>query len=205
MLLEIDEYKMDKTNLSAPEILALKLLNDSSECNFSMSDLLESLQKEGYIAGFANDNITFMSITNTGRMIVNRITSEQTQGEKVSEDNERLTRLAEDMRELYPKGSKRDDYGNPAYPWRDSVSAIRDRLRKFELNYYDGKKLDHDEAVEVTKRYIESCKRVDPVLLRTMRTLPYFIYKDGESTFRKWLDAGLEDELPDESNGMTIL
>ena len=205
MEIKIDDYKMDKSGLSFPEVLVLKLLDDSEKNNYLLSDIIESLQNNGLVCGFSNDNITFIGITNIGQMKLYRIIEDGLPGDNVDEDDKRLEEIAIAMRDVYPKGSKRDDNGVPSYPWKDSVSATKDRLRKFEQNYNDGNKLTLDEAVETTKRYVDSCTKRDPVLLKPMRTLPYFIYKDGESLFRKWLDAGPDDDVFDESNGMTIL
>lgn len=201
MDLRLDDYKMSKTNITVPEILTLNVLNEHND----MSSILESLQREGYVSGFANDNITFLSITNVGQMLLNRIVQEQSKDESVSEDDERLTAIAEAMREIYPKGFKKDDYGQDAYPWRGSTNMIKERLRKFEQNYYGGKKLNLEDVIETTRRYVDSCKKRDPALLRVMKTLKYFIYKDNESLLLEWLDTEQGEDAYDESNGMTIL
>jgi hypothetical protein len=206
MELKLDEYKLNKINLSVPEVLMLKSLDDSASNNYNLSDIFESLQREGYISGFANDNITFTSITNIGQMILDRIVEEQVPDqEEQSEEDQRLERIAKAMIEIYPKGFKKDDLGQDAYPWRSSVNAIKDRLHKFEEKYYQGKKLDINDAVETTRRYVESNRKRDPLLLRTMRTLKYFIYKDNESTFLEWLETEEGEDAYDETNGMTIL
>lgn len=201
MDLRIDDYKLEKSNMTVPEILTLNVLNEHND----MSSILESLQNAGFISGFANDNVTFLSITNVGQMLLNRIVQEQSKDESVSEDDERLTAIAEAMREIYPKGFKKDDYGQDAYPWRGSTNMIKERLRKFEQNYYGGKKLNLEDVIETTRRYVDSCKKRDPVLLRVMKTLKYFIYKDNESLLLEWLDTEQGEDAYDESNGMTIL
>lgn len=201
MELKLDDYKLGKSNMSLPEVLALKVLDEHG----NPSDIFESLQKAGFVDGFLDDNITFLSITQSGKMILNRLMQEQ-QGESVqSEDDERLEKIAVAMKEIYPKGFKKDDCGRDAYPWRGSTASIKDRLHKFEEKYYDGKKLDLEDAVETTRRYVESCKKRDPVLLRVMKTLKYFIYKEGESLFRDWLESEEGEDAYDEANGMTIL
>lgn len=201
MELRLDDYKLEKSNMTVPEILTLSVLNEHND----MSSILESLQNAGFVSGFANDNITFLSITNVGQMILNRLVEEKQKDESDSDDNERLTKIAEAMKEIYPKGFKKDDLGQDAYPWRGSTEMIKGRLRKFEQNYYGGKKLNLEDVIETTRRYVESCRKRDPVLLRVMKTLKYFIYKDNESLLLEWLETEQGEDTYDEANGMTIL
>ena len=81
MELIINDRKLDQSNMTLTEILALKVLNDH-EC---LSDVLETLQKASFIDGFSNDNITFVSLTNSGKMLLNRIIEE---GEREHEDDD---------------------------------------------------------------------------------------------------------------------
>lgn len=84
---------------------------------------------------------------------------------KISDD--RLTELANKLRQLYPEG-KKPGY---AYTWRDSTACIVDRLKKFFLKY--GEYTD-DDIVDATKRYIASFNGD----YRYMQLLKYFIWKN---------------------------
>ena len=159
MELKFDEYKMHKANVSFPELLVLKLLDDSVTNNYYLPSVVSSLINSGYVSSLSDDNLSVMTITNTGQMVLNRIVNEKSKDQFASEDDERLEKIAEAMKECYPKGFKRDDFGEEAYPWRGSTAMIKDRLHKFEERFYDGKKLDLEDAVETTRRYVESCKR----------------------------------------------
>ena len=79
---------------------------------------------------------------------------------------ERCTRLAEQMRQLFPKGIKT---GNAA--WRGNVREVTLRLQKFFKLY--GDKWTDEEILEATQRYIDHF-RGDYTY---MRILKYFIMK----------------------------
>ena len=170
-----------------------------------VSDIFEALQNADFISGYFDGNISFAGITNTGTMILDRILEEKSDNVDYEENDARLEKIAEAMKEIYPKGFKKDDYGNDAYPWRGSTKMIKDRLRKFEEYYYNGEKLDLDDVIEATRRYVDMHKKKDPLLMKEMRLLKYFIYKEGESDLLNYLETEVGEEVYDDSNGMTIL
>ena len=200
MIIQIDDNKLIKTNVSVPEILILKTL-EQHDC---LSEILESMQKSGYIDGFSNDNITFLSMTNTGKMLLDRLTNNDSKEISEAENTERLTKIAKAMRNLYPDGMKPDEMGRQTvYPWRGSVTSIAERLRKFEKMF--NRTLDLDDVVEATQRYVMLQEKKDPILHKEMRLLKYFIYKDGESDLLEYLDTDIGEDTFDETNGMTLL
>ena len=201
MDIRIDENKLLKSNMSSPEVLLLKVLHEHN----NLPDIFEALSVAGFIEGYMNDNVAFTSITNTGEMILDRLLYEEVNETSASEDDARLEKIAEAMKEIYPKGFKKDDYGNDAYPWRGSTKMIKDRLRKFEEYYYNREKLDIDDVIEATRRYVDMHKKKDPLLMKEMRLLKYFIYKEGESDLLNYLETEVGEEVYDDSNGMTIL
>ena len=209
MELKLDESKLSKSNMSPPEILLLKVLHEHN----CLSEILEALQNAGFVSGFADDNITFLSITTIGEMILNRILEETSEAEEFDEDEKRRTEIAKALINLYPAGFKKmlvnGNVIDSPYPWRGSVKLIRERIEKFEKFYYEGQKLSLEDAVEATQRYYDKQKRNDefPYILTYMKTLKYFIYKDGESDLLNYLETEEGEDVYqfDESNGMTIL
>ena len=79
---------------------------------------------------------------------------------------DRCASLAEQLREMFPKGIKT---GNAA--WRGNVREITLRLQKFFKLY--GNKWTDEEIIEATQRYIEHFKGD----FTYMRILKYFIMK----------------------------
>ena len=82
---------------------------------------------------------------------------------------DRCVKLAEQMREMFPKGIKS---GNAA--WRGNVREVTLRLQKFFKLY--GNKWTDDEILEATQRYIDHF-RGDYTY---MRILKYFIMKSDK-------------------------
>lgn len=86
---------------------------------------------------------------------------------KDKDSEERITNLANKLREIFPEGKK----AGYAYTWRDSTSCIADRLKKFFLKY--GEHTD-EEIIDATKRYVMSFNGD----YRYMQLLKYFIWKN---------------------------
>ena len=89
---------------------------------------------------------------------------------------ERCTQLAEKLREIFPAG-KKPGY---AYTWRDSVSCITDRLKKFFMKYGE---YSDEQVIEATKAYVASFNGN----YTYMQLLKYFIWKNkvtGEEVVR---------------------
>lgn len=84
-----------------------------------------------------------------------------------SSDMERYRTLADKIRDLYPKGLK----PGTNYQWRDSTAIIADRLIKLVAKY--NIEFTDEEAVDATKRYIESFNGN----YKYMQILKYFISK----------------------------
>lgn len=81
-------------------------------------------------------------------------------------------RLAEKMRELYPKGLK----PGTTYCWRDSIPIIAKKLKtvveKFNTQFTE------EQALDATRRYVESFNGD----YRFMQLLKYFILKTDKAT-----------------------
>ena len=114
----------------------------------------------------------YVTLTDTGEHIVESLMASSV---NVASE-ERCTQLAEKLREIFPAG-KKPGY---AYTWRDSISCIADRLKKFFMKY--GEYTD-EQVIEATKAYVASFNGN----YTYMQLLKYFIWKNkvtGEEVVR---------------------
>lgn len=114
----------------------------------------------------AIDPKIFPKLSDSGTHIIEAILA-KSKLHVASNDLERYKGLANKMRELYPKGLK----PGTNYQWRDSTLIIADRLMKLAAKY--SIEFTDEEAVDATKRYIESFNGN----YRYMQILKYFIHK----------------------------
>lgn len=113
-----------------------------------------------------------ISLTDTGVYVAESVMAES----NTTSSGDRYTQLAEKLREIFPAG-KKPGY---AYTWRDSVSCIADRLKKFFMKY--GEYTD-EQVIEATKNYVASFNGN----YTYMQLLKYFIWKNkvtGEEVVR---------------------
>lgn len=114
-----------------------------------------------------------VSLSDTGEHLAESIMADSNTKES-SED--RITKLADALRELFPAGRK----PGYAYTWRDSTSCIVDRLKKFFLKYGEYK---DEDIIRATKDYVASFHGN----YQYMQLLKYFIWKNkvtGEEVVR---------------------
>lgn len=81
--------------------------------------------------------------------------------------------IAEKMRDLFPKGMKYID-NKPVLPWRESISMIVKRLKKFNA-IYGHNQYSAEQIIQATKEYVDSFPNKND---SSMRVLKYFIIKD---------------------------
>ena len=105
---------------------------------------------------------------------------------------------AKAMREVYPSGIK----PGTNYYWKGSVSEIVEKLKTIRSKYKNFK-FTKEEAVEATKKYVESYENKDNT---TMHLLKYFILKkdkitgDIKSEFMSYIEnKGQEDNNNNDS------
>lgn len=108
-------------------------------------------------------------------------------------ENNNLEKLAESLRELYPKGKK----PGTAYMWRDSTAYIVKRLQAFEKKYG---KFDQDDIIKATKKYVNSFNGN----YGYMQLLKYFIFKDDTSQLLSYI-SNLDDEDDCQTDWNTML
>lgn len=112
-------------------------------------------------------SITSRGIEAAESLLLNsEYTEEKTDSEGRLRD--RFDILADKLRELFPKGRK----PGTNLQWRDSTAIISKRLKTVVKKY--GVQFTDEEAVDATKRYVESFNGD----YRFMQVLMYFIFKN---------------------------
>lgn len=107
-------------------------------------------------------------IMNSAKELINRIIVES---ESFINDDAELIKLAQELKEIFPKGSK-----IPGHQWAEGVKLIVLRLKIFFKKYGI---YSNEEIINAAKAYVESFNGN----YQYMQTLKYFIFKDvrGES------------------------
>lgn len=108
----------------------------------------------------------YVTLNKDGECLVESILSDGKVTPTLDSD-ERFDNLARQLRELYPQGTK----PGTQQQWRNSVSTVSNRLKKFIMKY--GEHTD-EEIIEATKRYVSSFNGD----YRYMHVLIYFIWKN---------------------------
>ena len=161
----IDDAILSKYNLTEEEFIALVV---------SFRDLDIQRGNANLIAkGIADRNIydktKIVLSDNTKNMISSIIVDSD---KEIINRKEEILDVAESLRELYPKGKK----PGTTYMWKDSNTIIAQKLKTLVVKF--GYKSTKEQAIEATRRYIESF-RGD---YRYMQLLKYFILKTDRST-----------------------
>lgn len=161
----IDDAILSKYNLTEEEFIALVV---------SFRDLDIQRGNDNLVAkGIADRNIydktKIVLSDNTKNMIGSIIVDSDK--ETINREEEFLD-VAQSLRELYPKGKK----PGTTYMWKDSNTIIAQKLKTLVVKF--GYKFTKEQAIEATRRYIESF-RGD---YRYMQLLKYFILKTDRST-----------------------
>lgn len=123
--------------------------------------------KDGYLyfQGLDSKNVPIsLILTNKGKVLVERILDYKKENSTL---NDRFLKLAEQLREIYPKGRK--DGTN--YMWRDSNIIIAKKLKSIYNKYGDC--FTDEQAIEATKAYVQSFNGN----YKYMQLLKYFISK----------------------------
>lgn len=161
----IDDAILSKYNLTEEEFIALVV---------SFRDLDIQRGNDNLIAkGIADRNIydkTKIVLSDNTKNMVSSIIVDSDK-ETINREEEFLD-VAQNLRELYPKGKK----PGTTYMWKDSNTIIAQKLKTLVVKF--GYKFTKEQAIEATRRYIESF-RGD---YRYMQLLKYFILKTDRST-----------------------
>ena len=161
----IDDAILSKYNLTEAEFIALVVSFRDSDIQRGNDNLIAT--------GIADRNIydktKIVLSDNTKNMISSIIVDSDK--ETINREEEFLD-VAQSLRELYPKGKK----PGTTYMWKDSNTIIAQKLKTLVVKF--GYKFTKEQAIEATRRYIESF-RGD---YRYMQLLKYFILKTDRST-----------------------
>lgn len=158
MKISIDEDVCSKYKLTLDDVLCILL----HKCNDDVPKLIQSMLDKEYLMKADNRIYPTEHWDDIACKIL--LESDRT----VPKDDD-CKKLAEKMRELFPKGIKT---GNSA--WRGNIREITLRLQKFFKIY--GAKWSEDEILEATKKYVQHFNGD----YTYMRILKYFIIKSSK-------------------------
>ena len=150
MKLIIDTDILEKENIPidvAASLLALYIHPGITYNTF------ESLCARGYITYTGFNRVrepVGVLLTQTGINIIEKILINSEFEKTPTKNNKLFEEIAKAMQELYPKGTKE----GTNLKWQDSTPIIADRLKKLVKKY--NVEFTKEEAVDATKRYVES-------------------------------------------------
>lgn len=155
MTINIDEQLCKKNNVTPAEALFLYALTSSG---LSAGQLKSKLLKKG---AFTEDLISGESVCTRAKNAINKIVT-------VATEEERLTKLAERMREVYPEGKM----PGTNYYYRCNMKEIIVKLKYFFKIYGDS--YTDDQIIEATRNFVLSFQGNQ----KYMPLLKYFIAKN---------------------------
>ena len=165
MNITINEKILEQYNLSVEEFLILYICSK----NYNIKELLDTIIAKGYADKDVFDECKAVVSDNVKELIANIIINSN---KKVIDKEKDFLILANKMRDLYPSGKK----PGTNYPWKDSSIVIAQKLKTLVVKF--GCSFTEEEALEATKRYIESFNGN----YTYMQLLKYFILKTEKST-----------------------
>lgn len=129
----------------------------------NVSEVTEGLRGKGFISKKQGDSGGYF-LTDKASGILTDIIFDSSRPEERD-----LTSLCEQLKKLYPKGSK--DVNGKKYYWADSVKLIKRRIEIFFRLYGE---FPDEDIIEATKRYVDSFDGD----YSTMKLLKYFIFRE---------------------------
>ena len=165
MNITINEKILEQYNLSVEEFLILYICSK----NYNIKELLDTIIAKGYADKDVFNEYKAVVSDNIKELIANIIINSN---KKVIDKEKDFLILANKMRDLYPSGKK----PGTNYPWKDSSIVIAQKLKTLVVKF--GCSFTEEEALEATKRYIESFNGN----YTYMQLLKYFILKTEKST-----------------------
>jgi len=165
MKITIDEKQCHKHKLSIEEFLVTLTIRTVK----SIREVKENLKNREVIVNRGPNND--LLVTQHWSDVLDEILADSLKVEGI--DDGRLLNLAQQMRELYPKGKMKDRFGRETpYYFRCNNSEVVKALKRFITqrgNYSD------DEILDATRRYVAAHSRTN---YSSMRLIKYFILKD---------------------------
>lgn len=163
-----DTDALKENNVSLQEAFLLIALYNRERI-MPIKDVLDEMWNKGLLLKdvVTDLNPTGYSLNISGSQKLSDILIDsEYQNEKTK--NKRFEALAEKLRDLYPEGRKE----GTNYYWRDSVKVIARKLKALDKKF--GSNFTDEEAIDATKRYIESFNGN----YTYMQLLKYFIMKN---------------------------
>lgn len=207
--ISLNKKAAQNNGITIDEVVLLLVIYNKIDLNVAQ----EKLIKKGFIT--ADRNTLFEQVgwrlTNKGCEVIDSVLMDS---DKVQESQDRLIKLATNLKSVFPKGKK--DGTN--YYWADGVALIVRRLKLFFKKYGETFKLTYEEefnsmSSEEFERFVDekiitaASKYVEGFNgnYHYMRLLKYFIFKEklgvnkeieGDSELISYMEnAGQEDTL----------
>lgn len=160
MKLTIDQTILDKYNISIGEFMILYLSANSID----IKECIESIIKKN----LADRNLFSENSIVVSDKVKDLITTIIIDSDKnvIDKDSEFLE-LANEMRELYPKGKKE----GTTYLWRGTTAEVAKKLKTLVVKY--GYSFSKEQVLKATKEYVNSFNGN----YKRMRLLKYFVLK----------------------------
>ncbi len=168
MIIQIDTDAIREKHYSLEKVLLMLFFDCESNSAQVINDLLQSgVLKRASIQDVTKNGIKY-KLTLEGKSIMNSciVISDVLKDVHIEED--RLDKLAEQLKSIFPKGKKD---GTNLY-WAEGKMFIKKRLKNFFEKY--GNNYTDEQILNAAKSYIASFNGI----YKTMRVLKYFIYKE---------------------------
>lgn len=168
MIIQIDTDAIREKHYSLEKVLLMLFFDCESNSAQVINDLLQSgVLKRASIQDVTKNGIKY-KLTLEGKSIMNSciVISDVLKDVNVEED--RLDKLAQQLKNIFPKGKKD---GTNLY-WAEGKMFIKKRLKNFFEKY--GSNYTDEQIINAAKSYIASFNGI----YKTMRVLKYFIYKE---------------------------
>lgn len=160
MKIWLDTEVFYHNNLLTEEVLYL--LAVANNCDLERAK--KSLSKKGFIDW--RESSKEWVITDSG---INALDGAVLDSDSdVPKKTKSLIEFASSLRNLFPKGMKKDDYGTPKWSWRGNAAEIEKRLRVFFREFGE---YSQEEIYKATEHYVK--RMTDD---KFMKILPYFIW-----------------------------
>jgi hypothetical protein len=164
MSITIDDKILEQYNLTVEEFLTLYICSK----DYNIKELLDTVIAKGYASIDVFDTNKAVVSDNIKDLIANIIINSD---KKIINKDKDFLLLANKMRELFPSGKK----PGTNYSWKDSAIVISQKLKVLVAKY--GCSFTEEEALEATKKYIESFNGD----YTYMQLLKYFILKTSNN------------------------
>lgn len=177
--LTIKDTSLKKANITIPQSLILLAYG----FNISPEDFNHLIELNLLTSSTGVGSNKKFIPTSEGQFLIKKIILDGKNTEDIEISEARLKNLYTILSNLFPKGKKP---GTNNY-WRGNSLNVMNKLKLFFKKYGE---FTDDMIIQTTKRYVESFNGNFGI----MRTLPYFIEKNGESDLMTFLENYADEE-----------